>query len=643
MDGWRPGVLVEGRMDNLQVRETVFAVPMGAEARPVVFVRFTVRNRSQQKRNDWVEAAISGERPGEVQLNRGLLTRGSDAILLSQSPAVPGAMPRSLRVAFTLRPGEERHIDFIHPQDTNAPVSLAEECRGASFEKALARFRHYWDEVMATPTVVEVPEARINRAVKAVLAQCFVCGDGNIMFYGAAPSVYEGSLFGIEESYPMLGLALFGYGKEAQRYMDGTYLTRAFLAKVEEYKVEQPEPRHQQYRNGLEPHYAVSLYRLTRDEEWMRGHLPLLKECAEWTLTQRRRTMQLEQGRKPLHWGLLPKWAYGGDILDVLCYPIYPNLCCWRGLVDTAWVLDERGDRETAGRYRADARDYRAAIDRAIDGSYLKHEKPPFLALKLYGTQPDEQLDYYQLFAGCLLDVEAFEPGNRHARWVADYLEESNRMFCHLPRFRHLGSGALDAIYGKGYWLNLLHEDAIRNYLLAFYAYLAFNLEHETLVSRESNVLYPSDLHQRSAFPTADISDPLVCGSAVVLHLVRHLLVTEERGVAGGYSGNLLLLAGVPRAWLQDGKAIRLREMPTHFGPMSLEVRSRVGKRHIEARFTPPVRNPCQNFKLRFRHPNGSPMQSVRVNGKPWSNFDPAQEWILLPGNVGPCRIEARY
>jgi hypothetical protein len=201
----------------------------------------------------------------------------------------------------------------------------------------------------------------------------------------------------------------------------------------------------------------------------------------------------------------------------------------------------------------------------------------------------------------------------------------------------------LDAIYGKGYWLNLLHDDAVRDYLLAFYAYLAFNLEHETFVSRESNVLYPSDLHQRSAFPAADISDPLVCGSAVALHLVRHMLVTEERGTAGGYSGNLLLLAGVPRAWLQDGKETRLREMPTHFGPMSLEVRSHAGKRRIEACFSPPERNPCQTVKLRFRHPEGRPMQSVRVNGNPWSNFDPAQEWILLPGNIGPCRVEARY
>jgi hypothetical protein len=353
--------------------------------------------------------------------------------------------------------------------------------------------------------------------------------------------------------------------------------------------------------------------------------------------------MELENGQQPLHWGLLPKWAYGGDILDVLCYPIFPNLCCWRGLVDTAWALEQMGDRETARRYRADAREYRTAIDRAIEGSYRTNQEPPFLALKLYGTEPDEQLDYYQLFAGCLLDVEAFESGNRHAHWIADYLEDSNRMFCHLPRFRHLGPGALDAIYGKGYWLNLLHEDAVRDYLLAFYAYLAFNLEHETFVSRESNVLYPSDLHQRSAYPAADITDPLVCASAVALHLVRHMLVTEERGAAGDYSGNLLLLPGAPRAWLQDGKEIRLREMPTHFGPMGLAVHSHAGKRRIEARFTPPTRYPCQSVKLRLRHPDGHPLKSVRVNGKSWRDFDPANDWILLPGDIGPCRVEASY
>jgi hypothetical protein len=496
---------------------------------------------------------------------------------------------------------------------------------------------------MNSRTQVEVPEARVNHLVKAILAQCFVCGDSNIMYYGAAPSAYKGSLFGIEESYPMVGLALFGYGKDAQRYLDGTYLTSEFLKKTDQYSLKESEFRHQQYRNGLEPHYAISVYRLTRDDDWIRPHIPLFRECADWTTSRRRRTMELENGQKPLHWGLLPKWAYGGDIADVLCYPLFPNLCCWRGLMDTAWLLDQQGDKDTATRYRTDAWEYRTDIDRAIEGSYRQEQKPPFLALKLYGTQPDEQLDYYQLFAGCLLDVEAFPAHSRHARWVADYLEESNRMFCHLPRFRHIGPGALDAIYGKGYWLNLLHDDEISDFLLAFYAFMAFNLEHVTFVSRESNVLYPSDLQQRSPFPAADITDPLVCSSAVALHLVRHLLVTEERGGAGEYSGDLLLLAGTPRAWLENGKEIRLREMPTHFGPVSLEVVSHNDQGRIEARLTPPARNPCKTIKLRLRHPDGRPIRSVRVNGQAWDRFDPVKEWILLPGDLQTYRIEARY
>jgi len=643
IDGWRPGVVVEAQLGDLHVRETAFAVPLGSPARPMVFVRLSVRNRSAGPRDERVEVSISGERPGPLSFRNGVLARSNDAVLLSLAPAGPGESLGTLRVPLPLAADEERHVDFLHPQEGGTSLADLEACRGASFDKALQAFCTSWDTIMATQTVVEVPEPRVNRAVKAVIAQTLINGDGDIMGYGAAPSVYEGALFGYEESFPMLGLALWGRGKDAQRYMSATYLTPDFLRKVEQYTLKDVESRHQQYRNGLQPHYAVSLFRLTRDEAWMRRHLPLLKQCAEWTMTQRRRTMQLENGRKPLHWGLLPQWAYGGDVVDVLGYPLFANLCCWRGLVDTAWALETLGDKETARRYRDEAIAYRADLDRAIEGSYLKDHQPPFLPLRVGGTKPDEMLDFYQLFAGCIFDVEPFARGSRHARWIADYLEQSNRTFCHLPRYRPMGPGALDAIYGKGYLLHLLHEDAIRDYLLGFYAYLAFNVEHETFVSRESNVLYPSDLHQRSSYPPAEITDPLTCASAVVLHLVRHMLVTEERGEAGGYSGNLLLLPGAPRAWLQDGKRIRLEQAPTHFGPMSLEVRSEADKGRIEARVTPPRRDSWQTIRLRLRHPEGRAMRSVQVDGRPWRQFDPEKEWILLPAGMGPCRVEATY
>ena len=120
-------------------------------------------------------------------------------------------------------------------------------------------------------------------------------------------------------------------------------------------------------------------------------------------------------------------------------------------------------------------------------------------------------LDFYQLFSGCLLDIEPFGSDSEPVRSITDYLERSNRMFCHLPRYRPMGRGVAYVLYGKGYVLHLLHQGSVHDYLLGFYAYLAFNMDHATFVSRESNALYPSDLHQRSAYPAAEITDPLPC------------------------------------------------------------------------------------------------------------------------------------
>jgi len=33
----------------------------------------------------------------------------------------------------------------------------------------------------------------------------------------------------------------------------------------------------------------------------------------------------------------------------------------------------------------------------------------------------------------------------------------------------------------------------------------------------------------------------------------------------------------------------------------------------------------------------------VTVDGKPWADFDPVGEWIVLPGEIRPCRIVASY
>ena len=642
IDGWRPGVIVRGQLGKMSVCQTAFVGLIdGDSARPALFVRVELRNLTDKPLKTSIEAEISGKGPA-TQFRDGALFQDERLVLLGSPACRAGTEGRALKVDVELDPAGRAHADFVQPRYAATADSPVEPNGSASFDKALGWFRQYWDETLSSAVKLDLPEARINRMYRAVLAQVFINGDGNIMRYGSEPSVYSENLYGVEESYAMLALAMWGFPADAQRYLDGTYLTRDFLKKVEVYKTY--ANRHQQYRNGLIPHYAISAYRFSRDADWIGKHLPLIRDCAEWTIAQRRKTMVLEDGQKPLHWGLLPKWSYGGDVSEVQCYAIYANYCCWRGLVDTAWLLNQLGDTETARRYAEEAREYRAAIDRAVDGSYISDRQPPFLPLRLYADRPDEQMDYYQLFAGLILGLSPYEKGDKHFRWIADFLETDNRMFCLLPRFRRdVGAGGLDALYAKGYLLAKLREDSVKEFLLGFYAFLAFNMDHETFASRETNLLYASDLHLRSSYRVPDISDPIPCSAAVALQLLRQMLVAEEVGKPGEFTGELHLLSAVPRAWLGDGQTIGVTDAPTQFGPVSLEVRSAVDLGRIEARIVATGLEKCRSIKLRIRHPEARPPKSVSVNGKPWSDIDPAGEWVVLPGEGSEYNVVLNY
>jgi hypothetical protein len=243
-----------------------------------------------------------------------------------------------------------------------------------------------------------------------------------------------------------------------------------------------------------------------------------------------------------------------------------------------------------------------------------------------------------------LLHLLAFEPGGRHERFITDYIEQTNRMFCLMPRFRRdVGAGGINGIYGIGYVMSKLHQDRIDEFLLAFYGYIAFNLERETFVSRETNLIYVSDLHVISSYKVPDASDPLPCASAVALNYLRHMLVTEELDGPGRFSGNLRVMCGVPRAWFRDGRQIRFGPAPTHFGTMSCTVTSDVTRGRINALIQPPKRNGWKTIKLRLRHPDRLPIRHVIVNEEPWNEFDTRAEIItLLPGQE-EYRVDVTY
>jgi hypothetical protein len=642
MDGWRPGTVVAGRINDLSVRQTAFMSFAGEDrTRPALFVRIEVENLAGERVQTTVNAHMLTKAGDILRVADGCLADGDWLVLAASTPPRAADIQNALRFDLDLAPGQALAVTLVQPHGQTA-LGDAKIYRSARFDAARETFTRYWDDILAPAMKLDLPESRLNNLYKAVLTQLFINADGDIMPYGSDPSVYAGNLYGIEEAYAMLALAFSGFDQDAQRYLGATYLTSEFLKKVPEYKVY--AHRHQQYRNGLQPSYAVSAFRVSRDEPWIRKHLPLLRACAEWTLENRRKTMTLEDGKKPLHWGLLPKWSFGGDVSELQTYTFYANFACWKGLMDTVWLLEELGDTDTARHYREEAVDYRACIDRAVEGNFLPEHQPPCLPLSLYVTEPEPEPEFYQLFAGLLLDLLPFDLGGRHERFITDFLEQNNRTFCLMPRFRRtVGAGGLDGLYGVGYVLSKLHQDKIDEFLLAFYGYLAFNMERETFASRETNLIYASDFHVRFSDEVPNGSDPLPCSSAVALNYLRHLLVTEELSGPGLFSGNLLVLFGAPRAWFQDGKTIAFSDASTHFGKMSCTVISAVAHGRMEALIRPPARNAWSALKVRLRHPDGLPIRRVSVNGQPWLEVDAKRELISLQPGADTYRVAVEY
>jgi hypothetical protein len=123
---------------------------------------------------------------------------------------------------------------------------------------------------------------------------------------------------------------------------------------------------------------------------------------------------------------------------------------------------------------------------------------------------------------------------------------------------------------------------------------------------------------------------------AAFLERFRDLLVMEK-------GDSLWLARATPRAWLEAGKKITVKDAPTRFGRLSYEIVSDADHGRINATVQMPSRTQPSLAWLRLRHPQAARLKSVSVDGKKWIHFDPARELIQLDGLQGTVTITARY
>jgi hypothetical protein len=105
----------------------------------------------------------------------------------------------------------------------------------------------------------------------------------------------------------------------------------------------------------------------------------------------------------------------------------------------------------------------------------------------------------------------------------------------------------------------------------------------------------------------------------------------------------LWLAPFVTNHWLKDGMKVSVRNAPTHFGKVGYTITSAAAKGWIEAVVQLPAECTARKIVLRLRHPDGKPIQSVIVQGKPHKDFDLKKETITFEPSGQSVTIRAEY
>jgi len=397
-------------------------------------------------------------------------------------------------------------------------------------------------------------------------------------------------------------------------------------------------------------------YRLTGDKDWLKAKAPRMKANVEWILRQRRLLADILPGGQCL-WskGLQPAHQLTPDAGGMFAQFYVSNGYYWlavRGLADVLADIDPVEAARLSAEADAYRRDILAAVERSIalspvipvrDGTYRSFIPP---ACHIRGCaslgwiwRRRHSFNHWDgiawdisMGATALLSPVGLMPlSDPRAQGHMDVLEdrlllENRKVYMRKADYDpqrdwfDCAGWHHQCAYEKNSIVHLAWDDA-PNFLRATLNQYAVHIVPGPYTFSEHSTRGPAD----KPFEEAGFMERF-----------RGMLVFEE-------GANLWLARATPRAWLEQGKKIRVRNAPTHFGTVDYEIVSDADHGKITATVRIPSRNPPKQILLRLRHPKTVPIRRVMVNGKPWAKFDAAKEVIRLHGMAGTATVEVNY
>ena len=381
-------------------------------------------------------------------------------------------------------------------------------------------------------------------------------------------------------------------------------------------------------------------YFLTGDKEWFQRNRARLQAAADWIIRQRRDYMKDVPNREKLHVaGLMPPCQLGDYAMPACDWHWYyvDEALSLQGLQRFADALMEF-DPQAGQKYRSEAEAYRKDIRRAIDREAVLapvrlgrdgmfHSYIPRMAYAAGLTGPElgaPQFPDCDIFSGALPLAEPFAVLDASDARMVDTLNLMEEMGTSVSNVqkqeearKKKGLSTDDAWFWTTYVILPKASHNANIYLLQddVPSFLRFWMNsYATMVAADGKLW---EAWQLGNYVPCDAPDNGTAGW--FMENFRDLLVMED-------GQSLWIARATPRAWLEQGKKISVRNAPTYFGTLAYEIVSDVDHGKIAATVEMPSRNPPKTVLLRFRHPQALPIKSVTVNGNPWTDFDPTRK-----------------
>jgi hypothetical protein len=526
----------------------------------------------------------------------------------------PGATYGAGGVTYSVTRGTMRtlYVSYVNYPSPARPFAADE----ATYDAARRETAAYWERRLGEGASISVPEQRVQNAHRNLLIQNL-----GLTWRYSIGNPYEQFSFpeGVDAAQVM---GEHGFGL-VQRSMMRTSLTR------------RPTP-YANWKMAQKLIGSASYYRLHRDRAYVAQTTPQLRRYVQ-SLGR-----QIRGGRG----GLLERERYSSDIPDSV-FGLHSQAAVWQGLREMAHVWAETGNAALAAESRMLAARLEAGLRNAVrrsqrrlpDGSLfvparlLDDERP-------YDSVTQARLgSYWNLVMPYALASGLFRPGSAEATGVYRYLLRHGSRLLGIVRagayalYRDpvFPTGGTNQVYNINIARFLAELDEPDQLALSLYGSLAAGMTPETFVSGEAASVEPllGRLHRAMYLP------PNGASNAAFLTTLRVMLVHETRG-AGGAPHGLRLAHATPRPWLEAGKRIEVRRMPTSFGPVSYTLQAEAGS--VRARLDLPPRAP-RSLQLRLRLPGGKRITGATLDGRPFSRFDARTGTLDLGGRSGSVEL----